>query len=79
MPTQPVTFDDYLKEQFNDPEFRKAWDALESEYRRKEEKLLKRIARAGHVVSKNDKAKEVRLEFHICLPKYSDVNGFANK
>ena len=52
MPTQPVTFDDYLKEQFNDPEFRKAWDALESEYRRKEEKLLKRIARAGHVVSK---------------------------
>ena len=66
MPTQPVTCDDYLKEQFNDPEFRKAWDALESEYRRKEEKLLKRIA--AHVVSENLKPKKCNLSFiFACL------------
>lgn len=46
MKTQYLTFDDYLKEQLSDPEFRKAWDALESEYRRKKEKILKRIAHA---------------------------------
>ena len=40
-------------------------------------------ARAEYVVSKNGKAKtkvkDVQLEFYICLPKDSDVNGFADK
>ncbi|MBI5051840.1 MAG: hypothetical protein HZB17_14815 [Chloroflexi bacterium] len=40
-------------------------------------------ARAEYVVSNyskaKTKAKDVQLEFHICLPKDSDVNGFADK
>ncbi len=28
---------------------------------------------------KEARAEDVQLEFHICLPKDSDVNGFANK
>ncbi len=44
--------------------------------------LLKEV-RAVYITNKNGrtktKAKEVQLEFHICLPKDSDVERFANK
>ena len=40
-------------------------------------------ARAEYVANNDGKAKtkakEVQLEFYICLPKDSDVNGFADK
>ena len=40
-------------------------------------------ARAGYIVSKNGKAKtkakEVQLEFYICLPKAAHVDQFTDK
>jgi len=39
MSSQKVIFERYLEKQLEDPEFKEAWDALEPEYEKLEEKL----------------------------------------
>lgn len=87
-----LTHKQVLAEQLEDPKFRKAWEESEPAYQLKRLRLIKtskrkmsrkpaqlKEARAEYVVSKNGREKEVQLEFHICLPKNSDLNGFADK
>jgi len=47
MSSQKVIFERYLEKQLEDPEFKEAWDALEPEYEKLEEKLRSRTSNIG--------------------------------